>query len=350
MNPSTKNSHVDWAELDANILHIICIKLVLIFDFIHFRAVCKRWRSATTPSDLPLQFPLLLESHDGRRDTKLDVFSLQTHKIYTLDVPQIRGKYLAGPSHGYLLAYRSGKTPSPCLLNPFTGSQLHLRLTKYNFFNPVHLGPKPTREVGDAIIYMVGPEVKPNGNATHYVGYWDSEKKKWTTVEVPYGKAMAYYKERLYLYDHKTHVINISTGEVLSDIRSPAGVYFSDLIVTPGGLLGVDRLFPFNSGGKRMENCCFEVYRLEDEDEKPHWMKLSNIGDLMIFIDSNNGFCLSASDFDGFKGNCIYFLRSNDKTGRNSRSYVGRYDLGENRSEVVACTRSGDVWIVPSLC
>ena len=127
-------------------------------------------------------------------------------------------------------------------------------------------------------------------------------------------------------------------------------MYFADLIVTPGGLLGVDSLFPLYGGGECVEKCCFKIYRLEDEDKKPHWIELSDIGDLMIFIGSNNCFCLSASDFDGYKGNCIYFLRSNNKTGHHSRSCVVRYDLGKNRSEVVACTSSGNVWIVPSLC
>ncbi|XP_078166511.1 putative F-box protein At2g16290 [Carex rostrata] len=191
---------------------------------------------------------------------------------------------------------------------------------------------------------MGGLEVKPN------IGYWDSKKKKWNAVEVPYGRARAYYKERLYLYDHKTHIVDMSTGALLSDILSPAGVYFADLIVTPAGLLGVDRLFPLYGGGQPVEKCCFKVYRLEDEDEKPRWIELSDIGDLMIFIGSNNCFCLSASDFDGFKGNCIYFLRSNNKTDHHSRCYVVRYDLGENISEVVACTRSCGDWIVPSLC
>lgn len=156
MNPSKKNSLVDWTELDANILRIICIKLALIFDFINFRSVYKRWRSATAPSDLSLQFPLLIECHSGRHDSELDVFSLLTPKIYTLDVPQIRGKYLSGPSHGYVLVYRSGKTASPSLLNPFTGTQLRLRFTKFNFFRAVNLGPSPTRKIGDAIIYMGG--------------------------------------------------------------------------------------------------------------------------------------------------------------------------------------------------
>jgi Protein of unknown function (DUF295) len=353
MNPSKKNSPVDWAELDANILRIICIKLAMIFDFINYRAVCKRWRSATSPSDLPPQFPLLLDCHRGRRDSELDVFSLQTHKIYTLDVPQICGKYISGPSHGYVLAYRSGKIPSPSLVNPFTGSQLQLCFRRFDFFRAVYLGPNPTRKVGDAIMYMGGPEIRPNGDVINYVGYWDSGKKKWTTVEIPYGKAMAYYKEKLYLYDqdyNHTHVVDIATGAILSNILSPGGVYFDDLIVTSGGLLGVERLFPFNGGGKCMEDCHFVVHRLEDEGERPHWIKMSNIGDLMLFIDSNNGICLPASDFDGFTGNCIYFLRSNCKTGDKRRSYVGRYDLGKDRTEVVACIRSGDVWIVPSLC
>ncbi|KAF3339506.1 F-box protein [Carex littledalei] len=108
-----------------------------------------------------------------------------------------------------------------------------------------------------------------------------------------------------------------------------------------GAFLGIQR--QFHSGTKFW----FEVYRLDEELEPPCWVKMSNIGDLIIFLnDDSTGFCLSASDFKGIKGNCIYFLKTMVHDGR---SLIGLYELGKHRSEVIGQLESEGTWIVPNV-
>lgn len=56
----------------------------------------------------------------------------------------------------------------------------------------------------------------------------------------------------------------------------------------------------------------FEVYKLENNGrkhaEQQQQMKMNSIGDRILFLNSSTGFCFRASDFSGFKENCIYFI------------------------------------------
>ncbi|KAL6208522.1 hypothetical protein ACLB2K_019471 [Fragaria x ananassa] len=49
----------------------------------------------------------------------------------------------------------------------------------------------------------------------------------------------------------------------------------------------------------------FDVFRMNWMG--PRWEKVENLGDRMLFIGENSSFSLSASDFSGCVGNCIYF-------------------------------------------
>ncbi|KAF3335316.1 hypothetical protein FCM35_KLT19823 [Carex littledalei] len=90
----------------------------------------------------------------------------------------------------------------------------------------------------------------------------------------------------------------------------------------------------------RWTNYKFFIHLLKFDNGKgnPCWVKLSSIGDRILFFDfplsTGRGFGLRASDFAGFKGNCIYFVY-------NGIPYIDRvklinmYDI-ENGSEVVS--------------
>lgn len=66
----------------------------------------------------------------------------------------------------------------------------------------------------------------------------------------------------------------------------------------------------------------------------------------MLFIGLFQGFSFNASDFHGFEGDCIYFL----KLERDKRSYIYMFSMEDGRIEELsgpwmhACT-----WFVPSL-
>ena len=64
----------------------------------------------------------------------------------------------------------------------------------------------------------------------------------------------------------------------------------------------------------------FEVYKLDQECGR--WVRVENLGDRVFFLGNDCSFSVSATDFSGCKGNCIYFIYEDDngvfnrKTGK----------------------------------
>jgi hypothetical protein len=76
------------------------------------------------------------------------------------------------------------------------------------------------------------------------------------------------------------------------------------LIVSSGELLGVRR----SKWAKTVRDSKFEVYRLDEEKKVPQWVRIDSIGDRVLFLDDTIGFSLKASEFEGLKGESIYFI------------------------------------------
>lgn len=68
----------------------------------------------------------------------------------------------------------------------------------------------------------------------------------------------------------------------------------------------------------------FVVFRMNWAGAR--WEKVENLGERMVFIGENSSFSLSASDFPGSVGNCIYF--TDDYSESNYESGLGGYDSG----------------------
>lgn len=70
---------MDWAGLNTELVHLIAKKVGDISNFIRFRAVCKHWRSAVPPSDLPQQLPCFIQC---RRKSEYSSFDIQFGSIF----------------------------------------------------------------------------------------------------------------------------------------------------------------------------------------------------------------------------------------------------------------------------
>lgn len=68
----------------------------------------------------------------------------------------------------------------------------------------------------------------------------------------------------------------------------------------------------------------FEVFRMNWS--RPQWEGVVSLGDRMLFIGENSSLSLSASDFPGCVGNCIYY--TDDYCESNNDGVFGDYDLG----------------------
>ncbi|KAJ3687798.1 hypothetical protein LUZ61_016962 [Rhynchospora tenuis] len=343
----------NWAELNSDLLRAIYKELDDPFDYINFRAVCKSWKAAVLLCEHPPQFPFLLE-RDPLIGSDFDVYSLHTGKTRRLHVLEARNKKFFGQSQGYLVTFQvpSGEQNScfPALLNPFTQTKVHLPFDSFNFYRPVYVGIDPIRNTSNVVIVMRGPST-----GRPYVGFWRSENNDWALKGSLPGYVETYHKGRLFCSEYEnscTKAIDLTTGNTILEASFPTKRGFCSLVEGAGALFGIAQ-FGVNVPGTPLEKCEFEVYRLDENAKPPCWVKRSDIGDLMIFLNYNichsDGFCLSASDFDGFSGNCIYFTKSNGMVGHYSQMLIGRYDLGKNRSEVIdkrSC--SNTTWILPN--
>ncbi|KAF2310164.1 hypothetical protein GH714_007006 [Hevea brasiliensis] len=68
----------------------------------------------------------------------------------------------------------------------------------------------------------------------------------------------------------------------------------------------------------------FEVFRLDWSG--PRWVRVRSLGDKVLFIGENTSLSLSATDFSGCMGNCIYY--TDDYSDTNYDGHFGEHDLG----------------------
>ncbi|KAJ3670713.1 hypothetical protein LUZ60_008139 [Juncus effusus] len=118
---------MDWSELNTDLLRLIAKKLGDISNFVHFRVVCKHWRSAVPPSELPPQFPWFIDRVVNWRggSSEIQFYSLYSNKTYTLHVPEADGKIPLGPSNKYL-CLTDFSCMTSILINPCTRSKIRV--------------------------------------------------------------------------------------------------------------------------------------------------------------------------------------------------------------------------------
>lgn len=131
---------------------------------------------------------------------------------------------------------------------------------------------------------------------------------------------------------------------------------FSYLIEHCGELLGVWKNKLWCASIKEYR---FELYKLENNgrqhgQQQQQWIKMNSIGDRILFLNRSTGFGFRASDFPGFKENCVYFI-----SARFRRSAVGpqeeffdvcKYDIKTGRTEKLKSVESIlAYWFFPSL-
>ncbi|XP_078160882.1 putative F-box protein At4g17565 [Carex rostrata] len=332
----------NWSELPQEILHLFSKKLPDISDFIRFRAVCKTWQLSAPVNDPPPQLPWLLElrREEGRENAIIRFYCLSSNKVHTITCPGSRCAWLRGPGWRYLLAYL--RNSEMYLLNPLTGDQIHLP-----FFDgrgvPDYIGPDPIQ--GGDIVVVSG--IMPNLNPPSYLmAFWRHKADNWVYVEGVSDFGNAFCMGKYFSNDRETsitNVIDIATKKLAYQIAPPED--------TNPPLKGWT--FMVESGGKILRlfqhyqtvQCHFDIHCLYfgDGEPKPYWVKITDIGDQMLFLQGSSGLSFCASNFVGFKGNCIYF--------GNDWHYLCRYDIGDGTTEVLPCPFDAIMgsWFVPSL-
>ncbi|KAJ1701823.1 hypothetical protein LUZ63_001602 [Rhynchospora breviuscula] len=327
---------VDWSDLPVDLLQEISKKLHDIFDFVYFRVVCKKWRAATSTSDLPPQIPWLLQEQrcDGE---SLCFYSLFSDKIRTIHCPMARDKCLYGPSHGYL--YAEGLPSS--LLNRLTKDEVTMEPGWFFYPFLVCMGPDPIGS--DDYVVIIEDD-----DGSKRTGFYRPRSCEWKFVALPLSyvgnsclKGMFYKNESR---TSNTVVFNIACVS-------------SFVIPSPKTLDSSDRVYFVESSGKILRivksvdlsspvstrNFCFNIYQLDVEGEidQCRWVKTNCIGNQILFLDLRNGISITPSPSTGLRGNCVYYLE---------RSEVQKYNIEDGQMEKVLCSfKTGSTWLVPNV-
>ncbi|KAJ3706238.1 hypothetical protein LUZ61_009943 [Rhynchospora tenuis] len=329
---------VDWSNLPTDLLQDISKKLHDIFDFVYFRAVCKKWRSATSISDLPPQLPWLLEHRlTVRNNETLRFYSIFSDKIRTIHCPPARDKYLSGPSHGYLYSSRTSTydslKPEFSLLNPITKDVLPIECMRYYRPFLVCMGPDPIGSYD----YMAFMDV----SFSQTIGFYQLHNRQWNYVQMPSRELNlnhACLKGTYYMNEDGTGdtvVVDIACGS-------------SCIIPSPKTPDSSDHVYFVESAGKilrivKQSNQSFDIYHLHVEDEigQSRWVKINSIGDQILFLDWRGGISITASPSTGLRGNCVYYLGTPG---------LQKYNIEDGQTENVLCPfLNGSTWFVPNV-
>ncbi|XP_078159288.1 putative F-box protein At4g17565 [Carex rostrata] len=327
------NVERNWSELPQEILHLFSKKLPDVSDFIRFRAVCKRWQLSAPVTDPPPQIPWLLEGRHQCENSILRFYCLSSDKVHTIKCPRSRGAWLEGPACHYLLACHI--SPKMYLLNPLTNDLIDIPFFSVDGGDrPDYIGPDPI-EGGDIVIIR----------SFNTMAFWRPKADNWVNVN-GVGDSNAYYMGQYFSHDDETgfmNVIDFATKKLAYQVAPPKDtdpfLEGSIIIVESGGkILRLFRHYTYD------EQLHFDIYCLYfgDGEGKPSWVKITDIGDQMIFLEYSGGLSFCANNFSGFKGNCIYFVKY--------ERYLCRYDIGDGTHEVLPCPFDlMGTWFVPSL-
>ncbi|KAJ4803174.1 F-box family protein [Rhynchospora pubera] len=329
----------EWSELLPDVLHLVSKRLPDLTDFARFRVVCKNWRSEAPLSDLPSQFPWLLIS-SGSPKNQLQFYSLSHGKFQTMSVPECHGKELMGPSRKYVFA--SDRTCSSlALFNPLTSEEVPLPPIDLDWCFPISTSQNCTDYVAIC------------GGKTEYkiqtLGLCRPGDDKWTVIRKALeGCLMIYHKGMFFVYSPETRtteVIEVKSGVIVTTVPPPP-TKLNCLVESCGELLGISCNRSLNRDG----DC--KIYRLNCEGKNCKWVKISSIGDQMLFLDGGQGFSISASGSIQSERNCIFYLGSHELIkfdGVSTTYYLSKYDIESRSWEKISLpSMEKPVWFLPS--
>ena len=178
---------------------------------------------------------------------------------------------------------------------------------------------------------------------------WKMGDKKWTNIDGGGERAcyddIAYYKGKFYAVDIKGLAISVDASTLKATKValpiSPYGIGFGRggqvkyLVKSPEELFMVDKYYDVENemfgelcGDSDNDGGDFpfylRVYKLNEEECE--WVQVDSLGDLALFVGDDCCFCVSAKEYVGCKGNCVYFAQ--DLFSQGGRDDFPGYDTG----------------------
>ncbi|XP_030974705.1 putative F-box protein At1g65770 [Quercus lobata] len=330
---------VDWSALPIELLRSIAEANQDSNDVVRFRSVCASWRSSIpSPRILP-PFPLPLPSAGSAR---IAFVSRRTFYRFKL-LDDVNPNPSTCSSKSWLVKVEEVEYGFKFLLNPL--SNLHFRFPFPKGFNLLDYQVVQVSKGYELLSYSSGmPIVGVNKLVLFPDSVWNSSVKdtvifalynegklgyvkyfdrNWTLVDdLCHYDDIIVYKGKPYVVDEWGIVSWIDSSMKLIDIYvSPPLESFGKqkhLVESRGELYVVDRFFDterrFDHHLREYRVCpktfTFDVYKLDQECGR--WVTVENLGDRVFFLGKDSSFSVSATEFSGCIGNCIYFTYEDD--------------------------------------
>lgn len=386
----------DWSHIPNDILLIVSEKLISIVDYIRIRAVCTVWRSilTPTPNHLP-QLPWLMLPYDAYKSEGHDTstrffYDLTDSRIHNVPLPETNKKEYHSSSHSHItltdgpdislfnpntrkiINLPSLKTSPALAFRPFIPSYVRCQLGIWPFW---HCSRKQTDPIIQKTLLSSDPSLYPNcvvmallknnwGLALCKIG-----DERWTLLDEPpkqedYAVIDATYQNGLFYTmsrkDVKVYNLRGLRKEVVKiDLPLEQAEYHLVDSTSDELLLVAQNLTPDNQSIKGD----LTVYKLSKVGQ-PSWVKVTNIGQRMIFLCSGNKQCFSFQPSNlltkGWAGNMLVSASASilkqHKISLEFEHVIKRVNLTHSEVDVVAtkfgsynmiCTRA--LWIIPSL-
>ncbi|KAJ4789101.1 F-box family protein [Rhynchospora pubera] len=345
-----------WSDLTNDILEHITSFLVFP-DHYRFGAVCKNWRSVSKQRRYPPapQLPwLVLEEEKETRKRKF--YSLSDGKHYSIEIPELHGRYICGSSHGWLFAVDI--KINGILVNLFTREYYELPpfpaySSKANVTTLVEKVPNDYKggprnytfeEMQTRIIFkaILSHDPKERSDFTvmimfgvmHTPAIWRPGDLCWTVVDGPKRcmHDIVYFKGNFYVLSpgNDLYVVDLESKPKLIEVGPqidiegcPAQRYLIDF---NGNLLLLERFCECVE--EKIEdqlNVTVGFNVMEPNLEENILYEWYDIDDFAIFLGRNSSIYVNSSHFPKCKRNGIYFTHT---TVSFSADKFGCHDLG----------------------
>ncbi|KAJ3706975.1 hypothetical protein LUZ61_010680 [Rhynchospora tenuis] len=329
-----------WSSLPSDLIHLISSKLLELSDRVRIRAVCKMWKSSVPVSCLPWFVSCDMDGTD-----EIVYYSLSSKKTCTIHCPQQRNSHFHGKAGGFILCCRDSSSQSIFLFNPLTGLEISIPYPKE--FEEFSVVSNPFQK---DLVVILGSILDLDET---FVGLIRPGDQAWVIRKLDmmlYERVCLWYDGMCYIneYGTPTWIGDATTRLILSTVPPPPRgsrpMSPRYMLETCGEIL---LIFTYMAFMYKLEEIDFSIYRLNKVGENYQWVKVRDIGDRMLFLDYVRSFALRASDFSGFRGNCIYFYKYDYKR---LRYLLCRHDLETGTTEVLPnFSGKWSTWMIPNL-
>ncbi|KAF9682133.1 hypothetical protein SADUNF_Sadunf05G0076500 [Salix dunnii] len=311
-----------WADLPVEVLDMISKCLDSRLDFLCFRAVCTSWRYSASLPSFDQEVPRLILKLPP--PFHADAILMQTAVCRIEPISKLHISFFPF-SRSWLVKVGQSKYGKLQLLNPLTNHKIKYSPTSLNLidFKFVQLNKafslqRLRRSLVSGITKFVPfPMSSSYSNIEKFgilaicqgkLGYWKSGDVDWTLLgdmNLQYEDIIV-WKDQFYVIDTWGTVYWIHPS--LKVIQYSPPLYGcgkqKNLVDSCGDLYVVDR---YLDGEMR-------VYKLDEE--LGTWVDVKSLDDQIFVLGTDCSFSISCREFNGGKGNCIYFMDGDDHAGR----------------------------------